>query len=262
MNTVNDRIVFLSELIQTVRDDLVHQTITSVSLKHHAFDNIVTDVDVLVQDRLVTALSARFPDTDFLNEEEEVHHLSDRMWIIDPIDGTKNFVRRHEDYAISVAYYEHFRPVFGIVMDVAKNKLYVGIEGQTAWLDGNTLPPLINRPLREMVLDINLKTLDYLHRYHNADVFALSKGLFAHRSIGSGALSLCRIAEGKHDVYIGDSISLWDYAAGAIILRASGGSVRLPFADPLHPEPAPQLVMGAAHPDQLTALMAIMKLSA
>lgn len=258
MNTLDDRITFLSELIQTVRNDLIHQTFSSISLKEEAFDNIVTDVDVLVQERLVHALSDRFPDTAFLNEEETTHVMSDRLWIIDPIDGTKNFVRRQEDFAISVAYYENRQPVFGIVMDVAKDALYVGVEGRGAWLNGQSLSHLKNRPLREAVLDVNLKTLDYLNRVHHADIFALSKGLFAHRSIGSGALSLCRIAAGKHDVYVGDSISLWDYAAGAIILRGVGGVVELPFLDPRRPEPAPQTVIGAAHPNQIRALFEIL----
>lgn len=260
MNTLDDRITFLTELIQTVRNDLIHQTFSSISLKEQAFDNIVTDIDVMVQERLVTALRERFPDTAFLNEEETTHVMSDRMWIIDPIDGTKNFVRRQEDYAISVAYYENRQPVFGMVMDVAKDIMYVGVEGKGSWQNGQVMPSLMNRPLKEAVLDVNLKTLDYFYRVHHATIFTLSKGLFAHRSIGSGALSLCRIAAGKHDLYVGDSISLWDYAAGAIILRAVGGAVELPYLDPLKPEPAPQTVIGAAHTDQIRALFELLGL--
>lgn len=260
MNTLTDRMDFLAHVLQEVRIDLSHQLHSTIVLKNNAFDNIVTDVDVAVQARLVQALTKRFPDTAFLNEEETAHVMHDRMWIIDPIDGTKNFVRRQEDFAISVAYYEHRQPVFGMVMDVAKDVLYVGIEGQGAWVNGVPLTPLRYRPLREVVMDVNLKTLDQLRLLYGADVFALSRALFAHRSIGSGALSLCRLAAGKHDVYVGDHLSIWDYAAGAILVRALGGVVTFPFADPLKPEPHPQLLMAAAHTDQLRDLFEVLRI--
>lgn len=261
MNTHHDRQVFLAQLLREVRLELVHQWHTTIHLKNNAFDNIVTDVDVAVQERLVNALSSQFPDTAFLNEEATTHVMQDRMWIIDPIDGTKNFVRRQEDFAISVAYYEHRQPVFGMVMDVAKEVLYLGIEGQGAWANDVPLSPLRYRPLNEVVMDVNLKTLDQLRRTVDADVFALSRSLFAHRSIGSGALSLCRLASGKHDVYVGDHLSIWDYAAGAILVRAVGGVVAFPFADPHKPEPHPQLLMAVAHPDQLNDLMAVLRIA-
>ena len=214
-----------------------------------------------VQERLVSALSARFPDTAFLNEEETTHTMHERMWIIDPIDGTKNFVRRQEDYAISVAYYDRGQPVFGVVVDVAKDLWYVGIEGQGAWLNDKPLPPVIARPLKQSVMDVNLKTLDKLRIHYGAEVDALSHTLFAHRSIGSGALSLCRIAAGKHDLYLGDHLSIWDYAAGAIILRAVGGEVAFPFADPSTPEPSPQLLVASASTAQLQELSTVLNVN-
>jgi myo-inositol-1(or 4)-monophosphatase len=261
MNTHHDRRVFLEALLREVGMDLSHQLHATIHLKNNAFDNIVTDVDVAVQERLVSALSKRFPDTAFLNEEDDAHVMHDRMWIIDPIDGTKNFVRRQEDFAISVAYYEDRQPVFGMVLDVAKAVMYLGIEGQGAWANGVALVPLRYRPLHEVVLDVNLKTLDQLRLLYGADVFALSRSLFAHRSIGSGALSLCRLASGKHDVYVGDHLSIWDYAAGAILVRALGGVVTFPFADPQKPEPQPQLLMAAAHADQLNDLLAVLRIT-
>jgi myo-inositol-1(or 4)-monophosphatase len=261
MNENQDRLSFLMALLREVRQDLIHQIFSTIELKGNVFDNIVTDVDVAVQERLVQMLSRRFPDTSFLNEEESVHTMADRMWIIDPIDGTKNFVRRQEDYAISVAYYDHGLPVFGVVLDVAKDLWYVGVEGQGAWLNDEALPKVMTRPLKQSVLDVNLKTLDQLRIHYGADVYALSHTLFAHRSIGSGALSLCRIASGKHDLYIGDHLSIWDYAAGAIILRAVGGVVTFPFADPLTPEPYPQLLVAAASTAQLQELFSVLNLS-
>ena len=127
---IQDKIDFLNDLLPKIRKKYLNQVTTTVTIKEDTFDNIVTDLDVKIQAELTETLSARFPEVTFLAEEGEVLELSDKMWIIDPIDGTKNFFRRNEDFALSIAYYENFKPVFGFVYDIAKDLLYLGITGQ------------------------------------------------------------------------------------------------------------------------------------
>ena len=115
------------------------------------------------------------------------------MWIIDPIDGTKNFFRRKEDFAISIAYYENMKPVFGFVFDVVKNDIYLGIVGQGAYLNKQALSKLPIRTMNQSVLDMNLKTLYTLEEKYNANVKLVSTQVFAHRNIGSAAISMCQI---------------------------------------------------------------------
>ena len=113
---MKEKIVFIESILPEIRGLILSKTIQEVIVKDNEFDNIVTDLDILVQNTLIKSLTEKFPDTQVLGEESEEHIFTDKMWIIDPIDGTKNFFRRKEDFAISIAYYENMKPVFGFVL--------------------------------------------------------------------------------------------------------------------------------------------------
>ena len=228
---MKEKIVFIESILPEIRELILSKTIQEVIVKDNEFDNIVTDLDILVQNTLIKSLTEKFPDTQVLGEESEEHIFTDKMWIIDPIDGTKNFFRRKEDFAISIAYYENMKPVFGFVFDVVKNDIYLGIVGQGAYLNKQALSKLPIRTMNQSVLDMNLKTLYTLEEKYNANVKLVSTQVFAHRNIGSAAISMCQIARGLHDIYISSHLKLWDYAASSIVLKEVGGEVYFPFED-------------------------------
>jgi len=224
-----EKIDFLMTLLPNIRMKYLNQISTMVTVKEDTFDNIVTDIDLKIQEELTSTLSARFPEITFLAEENDLQEVSDQMWIIDPIDGTKNFFRRNEDFALSIAYYEKRQPVFGFVYDIAKDLLYLGITGQGAWVNQKKMDRVKVRTLHESVLDMNLKTTFTLNAKKPGCVEMLSHEVFAHRSIGSAAISLCRIAAGSHEIYISSHLKLWDFAAAQIVLEEVGGIVILPY---------------------------------
>ena len=228
---MKEKIVFIESILPEIRGLILSKTIQEVIVKDNEFDNIVTDLDILVQNTLIKSLTEKFPDTQVLGEESEEHIFTNKMWIIDPIDGTKNFFRRKEDFAISIAYYENMKPVFGFVFDVVKNDIYLGIVGQGAYLNKQALSKLPIRTMNQSVLDMNLKTLYTLEEKYNANVKLVSTQVFAHRTIGSAAISMCQIARGLHDIYISSHLKLWDYAASSIVLKEVGGEVYFPFED-------------------------------
>lgn len=226
---MREKIEFLEKLLPEVRQLVLSKTIHEVIVKDNEFDNIVTDLDILVQDTLIKLLTEAFPDTQVLGEESEEHNISNKMWVIDPIDGTKNFFRRKEDFAISIAYYEYEKPIFGFVYDVVKDDLYLGITGVGAYLNKVKMSKLPIRNMQQSVLDMNLKTLYTLQEKYDANVKLLSQNVFAHRNIGSAAISMCQIARGLHDIYISSHLKLWDYAAAQIVLDEVGGRTYFPF---------------------------------
>ena len=228
MDTISSKITFLKTYLPELRNQILSRTIHTVEIKNGYFDDIVTDMDLFIQNQLIEQLRNHFPDTRFLAEENHQQDCSDYLWIIDPIDGTKNFFRRHEDYAISIAYYEFGKPLFGMVYDVAKDQLFYGIKDEGAWMNDQVLPALSVKSLNQSVLDMNLKTLYALEK-RQANIEGLSKQVFAHRSIGSAAISLCRMALGSHDIYLNSHLKLWDFAAARIILEEVGGVVSFPF---------------------------------
>lgn len=228
---MREKIEFLEKLLPEIRQLVLSKTIHEVIVKDNEFDNIVTDLDILVQDTLIKSLTDAFPDTHVLGEESIEHIFTDKMWIIDPIDGTKNFFRRKEDFAISIAYYEYEKPLFGFVYDVVKDDLYLGITGVGAYLNKVKMSYLPVRTMNQSVLDMNLKTLYTLQEKYNANVKLLSQQVFAHRNIGSAAISMCQIARGLHDIYISSHLKIWDFAASRIVLKEVGGRTYLPFEE-------------------------------
>ena len=84
------------------------------------FQDLVTEYDRSIEEQIHNALKVKFPTHSFLGEES-VRERGDHLWILDPIDGTTNFVSRHRDFAISLAYYHKQQPVFGIVYDVMRD---------------------------------------------------------------------------------------------------------------------------------------------
>lgn len=228
---MREKIAFLEKILPELRELILNKTINEVIVKDNEFDNIVTDLDILVQNTLIKSLTEAFPDTHVLGEESDEHTFEDKMWIIDPIDGTKNFFRRKEDFAISIAYYEYDKPLFGFVYDVVKDDVYLGITGNGAFLNKEKMKQLPIRTMNQSVLDMNLKTLYTLQEKYNANVKLLSQQVFAHRNIGSAAISMCQIARGLHDIYISSHLKIWDFAASRIVLKEVGGQVYLPFEE-------------------------------
>lgn len=225
---MNEKIDFLKSFLPEIRQILLTYPIKEISTKSK-FDDIVTDVDVLVQNKLISRLQKEYPDTTFLAEEEGQLELSDKLWIIDPIDGTKNFVRKHADYAISIAYYENLEPLFGIVYDIVEDLMYVAQKGKGAFLNNIKMPLCPIKSLNEAILDINLNTIYFYRDQKQIDLKKVNEQAFANRCFGSAALSICRIALGTHDIYLNNKLSLWDYAAAQIILEEVGGVVEFPY---------------------------------
>lgn len=190
--------------------------------------DLVTKYDTIVEDHLVAAIKARFPDDDILAEERGEHpaHSERAMWIIDPIDGTTNFVTAHRDFAISVARYRDGKPEFGIVYDCMADTLYLGIAGRGAWRDGILLPKrdVVSRP--DAIIEISVATVHRLREIADRNQEPSEVATMAHRgqrSFGCASLGLCRVADGTLDIYLSSRISTWDYAAAVIVLGECGG---------------------------------------
>jgi myo-inositol-1(or 4)-monophosphatase len=210
-----------------------------VLLKGGDIKDLVTKHDIAIDRHLVAAIHERFPDHGFLTEEHDHPDIGERQpyWIIDPIDGTTNFVTRRDYFAISVAHYHGSQPHFGVVYDVMQDELYLGVDGEGAWLNGVRMPALElpgamhddgpgsrpEKPISECVIECSLNAAFELGRRYGASHEALARSFRATRSSGSAAIGICRVARDTLDVYLSSSLAVWDYAAAVIILREVGG---------------------------------------
>lgn len=204
---------------------LAKASIASVSQKEgHA--NFVTDLDVKVQEMLVTALTPLIPKASFLLEEsDETPHLSELVWIIDPIDGTQNFICRNRQSAISVGLFSQGTGLLGIVYNPFLEEMFVATKGNGAFLNGNPIH-VSEKPLSDAIICAG--TSPYYEELHEKSLHAVAE-LFPlcadFRRFGSAALELCYTACGRCDGYFEYRLSPWDYAGASVILLEAGGRI-------------------------------------
>lgn len=187
--------------------------------------DVVTAYDRRVQALLMERLREAVPDAHFFCEEmaERDRLDSARLFIIDPIDGTMNFVHGFHHSCISVAYAERGAVVIGAVYNPYVDELFTAVRGQGAFLNGSPIC-VTDAGLNESVVCYGTSPYDA----SLADgTFAIARKLYDAsldlRREGSAALDLCTVAAGRAGLYFELQTSLWDYAAGALIVREAGG---------------------------------------
>ncbi len=187
--------------------------------------DVVTATDEACQALIVRRLRRRFPDHGILAEEG----LDDRptaewRWILDPLDGTKNFARGHPVFCVSIAAEHRGRVELGVVHDPIHGETFTAVRGQGAWCNGRSV-----RVSRVAALDRAFLGTGLPHRIRRfGGSVVLTFGRFAVRSLGvrdrgAGALDLCYVACGRLDGYWELDQSPWDIAAGALIVEEAGG---------------------------------------
>lgn len=192
-----------------------------VDIKSSTSD-FVTNVDKQVEKFLVDSINNSFPDQNYLTEEKTRDFMGlENLWIIDPIDGTTNFVYKKKDFCISLAYYEKGMPVFGIVYDVMNDELFEAKTGNGAFLNGQKLDFLDqNRLLSKSVISGDV----YRPNFFRATPSEIKSQIIAHRFLGSGALEICHVAANMSQAYVFNSLKAWDCAAAVIVLTEVGGT--------------------------------------
>ena len=210
--------------------------------------DVVTEYDRRVQALLMDRLGKAVPGAHFFCEEmQERDRLdSDALFIIDPIDGTMNFVHGFHHSCISVAYAEKGRLMVGAVYNPYVDELFTAIKGQGARLNGSPIH-VADGGLGENVVVFG--TAPYCSDL--ADLtFSTAKKLFLAsldlRREGSAALDLCTVAAGRAGLYFELQVSLWDYAAGVLIVQEAGGKCAMPDGAPLPlDESKPGIIAGS-----------------
>ncbi len=189
-----------------------------IKYKDNSHQNLVTDCDIWVQNQLSESLQNILPEAHFFAEEKKNNQIAGLTWIVDPIDGTTNFITQRKNFAICVALYEDTKPILGVVYDVAAGRCYHATAGQGAFVDHYALMPRTPKKVQEAMLDVSLGTLNELSRKMGKPLYDVSRLVRGHRASGTASLAMCRIAEGRLDAYLSSKLYPWDYAASGVIL--------------------------------------------
>lgn len=187
--------------------------------------DLVTNVDREIEAFFVEQIRSHYPDHNIIGEESMNNSIceSEYMWIIDPIDGTTNLINRQQDYAISVAFCKEGHGVFGIVFDVAKNKLFHAYTQKGAFLNGKKLSDMkTDSSLCNELLALSLPWGEFEEMDSWEVYLKLASQARGLRVYGATTIELCDMAEGKLGAYVHHNIKVWDYAASRVILEELG----------------------------------------
>ncbi|ULA64383.1 MAG: Inositol monophosphatase family protein [Nitrospira sp.] len=193
-------------------------------------DSPVTSADHAVNDILKDRLLGRFPHDGWLSEETpdtDARLAKSRVWVIDPIDGTKAFIRHEPEYCISVALLEDAQPVLAAILNPSTNELYTAIRGQGLHLNGAPAP-------RHGLEADQLPTIALSPWELHVGRFRLIEPQVTSRPMRSIAWALALAARGTiHGVITFEPENEWDVAAGALLLEEAGGSARNGAGQPI-----------------------------
>ncbi len=203
---------------------------TEFTVEHKADTSPLTEADRAAHGIITRGLARLTPGIPVLSEESPAsqHEFARRrqwpdLWLVDPLDGTREFVNRNGEFTINIALVRNHLPVLGLVMAPALDLAYGGTRGAGAWRRqrGATQPIGVQRPARAQPVIAGSRS----HRGASLDAMLSRLGTHTLLSVGS-ALKLCLVAEGTADLYprLGDTFE-WDTAAGQAVLEAAGGAV-------------------------------------
>lgn len=190
--------------------------------------NFVSAADRKAEDTLFAELSRARPGFSFLMEERGRVEGSDpsNEWVIDPLDGTTNFLHGIPLFAISVALVRNGMPYAGVVFNPVTDELYVAEKGQGAYLNDRRLRVAGRRLLRECVVGCGLPHLGRGdHARFNRELAAVQTQVAGLRRTGAAAIDLAWVAAGRFDAFWERDLAPWDMAAGIILVREAGGYV-------------------------------------
>ncbi|MBQ9940285.1 MAG: inositol monophosphatase [Clostridia bacterium] len=218
----------ITELIKTAGEIVLSASDIQAEISEKNGDaNFVTAYDVKVQECLIEGLSKILPQANFFAEESgsAVPDMNEYTFIIDPIDGTTNFIKGFDHSAISVALVKDCEVIFGVVYNPYKNKMYTALKGQGAFLNGRAVK-MGNGSISEGIVSFGTTPYNRKTAHETlglAELF-LEKSMDIRRS-GSAVLDLCDVACGCSNLFFELQLQPWDYAAASLIVREAGGTV-------------------------------------
>lgn len=186
--------------------------------------NFVTDADVAVQEYIQGALSALRPDAAFIGEEQDNARLTDApAFIVDPIDGTLNFMRCRHMSAVSIGYLEGKQPLLGVIYNPYLDEMYTAERGKGAHCNHRAIH-VSETPIENAMIALGTSPYDQelvKKTLRAAQEFLLRAGDL--RRTGSAAIDLCDVACGRIDAFYELRLRPWDVAAGALLVSEAGG---------------------------------------
>ena len=216
----------VNQTAEMIRKERENFSIDSgVEVKGHS--NFVTYIDKLSEEKLVDELSKLLPEAGFIAEEGTSNRKGEVYnWVIDPIDGTTNFIHGLTPHAISVALMRNNEVVLGVVEEISHNELFYAWEGSKAYLNNEVISvtPISDHQNALIATGFPYTSFGKMEKYQLClrELMETTGGV---RRLGSAAIDICYIACGRFEAFWEYGLHPWDVAAGVLILKQAGGLI-------------------------------------
>lgn len=211
----------VGEFIRTERQTFSYQNVEIKGL-----NDLVSYVDKTSEEKLVVILSQIVPEAGFIVEENTKSEIKEFNWIVDPLDGTTNFIHGIPCYAISIALEYKGEIIVGVVYEVAQNECFYAYKNGGAFLNSLKINVSERKILSESLIATGFPIYNFSRLDNYIDTLTyLMKNTHGIRRIGAAAADLCYLACGRVDAFFEYNLNPWDVAAGALIVKEAGGTV-------------------------------------
>lgn len=226
LSTLRDQVINLSKevggFIQTEAAKFDWQDI-----EHKGFNNLVSYVDKTAEERLLKGLGEMIPESGFIAEEGTSDKRgSEYNWIVDPLDGTTNFIHGLPIYSISIALNKGDETILGVVHELNRNEIFHAIQGEGAFCGNKSIHVSKAQKLSESLVATGFPYHDFEQMPAYLSILnELLRSCHGLRRMGSAAVDLAYVACGRYEAYFEYNLNAWDVAAGAFIVKQAGGIV-------------------------------------
>lgn len=200
-------------------------------------NDLVTNIDRETELFFIEKIKAFDPSHKILGEEgmgERIESLEGPVWIIDPIDGTMNFVKQHRHFMITIGFFVDGVGKLGYIFDVMREDLFYAIENEGAWYNETPLRKLKPLSIEEAVIGINASWVTPNKKINHEKIIELVKTVRGTRSYGSAAMEIAFVVSGKLDAYISMRLAPWDIGGGSVIAKEVGAIATNLNGEPLN----------------------------
>lgn len=224
MNTIEQ----LQILVREIAQEQVMPRFLRAQSERKPDGSLLSEADLAAQaafaERLPQLIDAPVLGEEMSSDTQQMlwqQHRQSGLWVVDPIDGTNNFVQGLPHFALSAAFIQNGSSQLGVIYNPASDECFSAAKGEGAFLNGRRLPlRQVKKSLREAMAGVEIKRLRSGKLSNRLGTFAPFGTL---RCLGSSTLDWCYLAAGRYDVYVHGGQNLWDYAAGILILAEAGG---------------------------------------
>ncbi|MFT4635916.1 MAG: myo-inositol-1(or 4)-monophosphatase [Arenicella sp.] len=206
------------------------KNLSSLKIEQKTLHDYVSEIDRNSEKAVSNAILDAFPDHQIVGEEYgKIGADADVQWVVDPLDGTTNFLRGIPHYAVSIGVLVNKQLVHAVVYDPAKNEMFCASKGEGASLNGATIRvSSLTSPrggLFATGVPFSGDNLANVDKFTNTMVDLLNQHTSGIRRLGSAALDLAYVAAGRYDGYWEPNLKIWDIAGGALLVTEAGGEI-------------------------------------